>query len=75
MLSERAAAERAAAERAAAERAAAERWGLSHREYEAIRALSEEQDAAAIKSTSSGNNTASILEADRQMSLFEEETT
>ena len=62
-------------ERAAAERAAAERWGLSHREYEAIRALSEEQDAAAIKSTSSGNNTASILEADRQMSLFEEETT
>ena len=62
-------------ERAAAERAAAERWGLSHREYEAIRALSKELDAAAIKSTSSGNNTASILEADRQMSLFEEETT
>lgn len=62
-------------ERAAAERAAAERWGLSHREYESIRALSKEQDAAAIKSTSSGNNTASILEADGQMSLFEEETT
>ena len=70
---ERAAAERAAAERAAAERAAAERWGLSHREYEAIRALSKEQDAAAIKSTSSGNNTASILDADGQMSLFEED--
>ena len=65
--------ERAAAERAAAERAAAERWGLSHREYEAIRALSKEQDAAAIKSTSSGNNTASILDADGQMSLFEED--
>lgn len=62
-------------ERAAAERAAAERWGLSHREYEAIRALSKEQDAAAIKSTSSGNNAASILDADGQMSLFEEETT
>lgn len=70
---ERAAAERAAAERATAERATAERWGLSHREYEAIRALSKEQDAAAIKSTSSGNNTASILEADGQMSLFEED--
>lgn len=67
--------ERAAAERAVAERTAAERWGISHREYEAIRALSKEQDAAAIKSTSSGNNTASILDADGQMSLFEEETT
>lgn len=73
LLSERAAAERAVAERAVAERAAAERWGLSHREYEAIRALSKEQDAAAIKSTSSGNNTASILDADGQMSLFEED--
>nr|DAH27047.1 MAG TPA: hypothetical protein [Caudoviricetes sp.] len=37
--------------------------------------MSKEQDAAAIKSTSSGNNTASILEADGPMSLFEEETT
>ena len=73
LLSERAAAERAAAEKAAAEKAAAERWGLSHREYEAIKALSKEQDAAAIKSTSGGNNTASILDADGQRSLFEED--
>ena len=70
---ERAAAEKAAAEKAAAEKAAAERWGLSHREYEAIKALSKEQDAAAIKSTSGGNNTASILDADGQRSLFEED--
>ena len=72
---ERAAAERTAAERAAAERAAAERWGLSLREREIVRALSKEQDAEAIKSKSSGNNTVSMFETDGQMSLFEEETT
>lgn len=72
---ERAAAERAAAERSAAERSAAERWGLSPREREIVRALSKEQDAEAIESKRSGNNTVSMFETDGQMSLFEEETT